>query len=134
MQPVEEFRFFLTAHGLCLQCHSEGQKKALLTDLKSHGIEKLLADTPGADVYFNVYTNDSTTGWFLSEHQRLGLLFPSESAKFYFKERVGLHNEHFMNMGRGYENQLHFNEKFLAAVPGRSLVTTTYAGRAQDGQ
>src|SRR3990167_5493141 len=105
---IDETRLIFTKYGLCIQFQTLEKKEAFLTDMREKGIN-FFTDETGNHTCVIAYSEEMPVGWFLSEHQRLGLVFPSEKLKFFFKEKLGLASDCMMDMGPGYETQLHFN-------------------------
>ena len=118
----EQIQFILTASGLCLQFQTTAKKNIFLADMHQHHIDIFTTET-GPLCYIKKYSKSNPTGQFVSHEQRVALIFESEKQKFLFKEIAGLQSEHFMDMGPGYDNQLHFNVDFLPNIEGASLTT-----------
>ncbi len=120
---IENIRILITKHGLCLQFESAERKKQFISDMKAEGID-IFTEEPGTHCYIRHHSPENPVGEFLSEHHRVSLAFPSEQLKFFFKERIGLQSDCFMDMGPGYEAQIHFNAKVLPPIEGAAIMTT----------
>lgn len=118
---TEEAKLIFTKYGLCIQFQTLEKKNTFLTDMKEKGID-FFTEEPGNHAYVMAYSEDMPIGWFLSEHQRLGLVFPSERLKFLFKEKIGLRSDCMMDMGPGYETQLHFSTDVFPPIDGASII------------
>lgn len=96
-------------------------KTYFLSYMHSNNID-MFSDGEVKDLcYLKRYSHASPTGLFVSKEGRLGIVFLSEKQKFIFKEYLGLSSEHFMDMGPGYDAQLHFNERILPCIDKASL-------------
>ena len=74
--------------------------------------------------YVQKYPNEKQMGQFISEDNRIGLAFSSEKQKFDFKECLSLKSNAFMDMGPGYEKQMHFNDTLFPGIEGASMPVT----------
>jgi len=70
-----------------------------------------------------IYKPKHDQGFFISEHRRIGLLFKNPNEKYYFIQRTGISDESYMDLGPGYDKQIHFNEKIFPAMTGAKLTT-----------
>lgn len=120
---IETIQFIVTINGLCLQFHTLAFKKKFIETMKKKGIELFTTEDSEPLCYIKWYTKLSPTGQFVSHEGRIALIFESEKQKFLFKETTGLRDEHFMDLGLGYDNQLHFNTEFLPNSQGVSITT-----------
>ena len=111
----------MTRHGVCVQFKHINAKTKFLHDMKHQGID-IFTDEIGYDCYIKSYTNDGPVGYFLSDEQRVGLAFLSEKQKFSFKEYLNLESDAFMDMGPGYEAQMHFNHDAFPCVEGAEII------------
>jgi len=119
----EQITFIMVEQGLQLKFKTITEKSAFIKDMKEIGIEFF---TEGSDTACDVklYSEEQPYGVFLSKERRVGLNFPSEKHKFLFKERTGLDSRSFMDMGLGYDSQMHFHERALPARPGAFIIAT----------
>ena len=115
-------RLLVTQYGLCIQFQTLEAKKSFLDDMETNGIN-IFTHEEGKHCYVKKYTEENHFGQFVSQENRIALVFGSEQMKFIFKERLGLTSDSFMDMGSGYESQMHFNHKRLSANEGSSITT-----------
>lgn len=115
----EKIIFNITARGVQLKFETIDLQNQFLSDMKDNGIDFFQKNSN--DCYIQTYTTVGTYGSFKSKEGRVGLIFPSEQQKFFFKERAGIRSECFMDMGPGYDAQMHFNERNLRPEPGSSM-------------
>lgn len=118
---TDEIKFVITQQGLCIQFENMMTKNEFMQDMLNHGIDMFIQNTEPF-CYVQSYPNKNQMGQFISKEQRLGLAFSTEKQKFHFKEYLGLSSECFMDMGPGYDAQMHFNEKFLPCLDGVSMI------------
>ena len=95
---------------------SVGAKEKFLTEMTNSHINMFIDEAAQPFCYIKPYYHSSPTGQFVSSERRLGLAFLSEKHKFIFKEIIGLSSEHFMDLGSGYDAQLHFNETLFPCI------------------
>ena len=117
----EKVEFHIGDNKLFLEFETPERKYHFLKDMEKKGVHFFNDEVDRARCYIKDYSDEFPEGLFLSEHQRVGLAFPSEKPKFFFKERIGLPSHCFMDMGRGYEAQMHFNARVLPFVEGASM-------------
>jgi hypothetical protein len=117
----EKVEFRIIDNTLSLEFDTPETKYHFLNDMKEKGVDFFNDEPNGSRCYIREYSDEAPVGFFKSEHQRAGLAFPSEKLKFFFKERIGLPSDCFMDMGRGYEAQMHFNHKVLPYYEGASM-------------
>lgn len=119
----EHIKFTITKEGLCIQFETLTAKEKFISAMKNHGID-MFTQTTGPSCHVERYPNKNQMGQFVSKEQRLGLVFSSEKQKFYFKEYIELKSDCFMDMGPGYDAQMHFNEQVLPCIEGASLIVS----------
>ncbi|MCH9756156.1 MAG: hypothetical protein K0U37_03050 [Gammaproteobacteria bacterium] len=119
---AEHIRLLVTEHGLCIQFQNLETKHAFLEVMKNEEIG-MFTDEEGPHCYIKKYTEQQHAGQFVSPENRLALSFPSEEAKFSFKESLGLNSASFMDMGPGYDEQMHFNTEILPFREGAAMIT-----------
>lgn len=111
----------ITNKQLQLQFEDPAQQAQFVQDMVRLGLN-FFTKKPMNQCVASNYSDETPYGFFVSEHGRVGLNFPSEQQKFQFKEYIGLDSECFMDMGRGYESQMHFNERKLPFAEGAEIV------------
>lgn len=119
---MSQIQFVVDNDDLCLCFEDKKNQQSMLARFAELGIE-LVRHSEGTRCFLKPYTPRSDWGFFVSAEGRLGLLFPSEKLKFMFKESVGLKSDCFMDMGPGYDTQLHFNADKLRFINGATLTT-----------
>lgn len=122
MSPT--IKIFVTIDGLYLQFASRNTQNLFLKQMQENGIDIIINENSEVTSYFKNYQHTSPTGQFISQQNLIGLAFHSEKHKFIFIETIGLKAKHFMDLGPGYESQLHFNPDYLSNIPGESLAIT----------
>lgn len=115
----EEIIFTTNDKGIQLQFESIDKQNQFLNDMKCEGI--VFFEQKNGGCYIKPYTGEGTYGFFKSKEGRVGLLFESEKQKFRFIERAGIADDCYMDMGPGYDTQMHFNERNLLPEPGHSM-------------
>ncbi len=115
-------RIIVTQYGLCIQFQTLEAKNVFLSDMKKNGINMFTHEV-GTHCYVQKFTDKDPCGQFISQENRVAMVFLSEKAKFIFKERLNLASDSFMDLGPGYDAQMHFNPKILPFVEGASIVT-----------
>ncbi len=115
-------RFLAEKDNLYLECETSEVAMYVTHALKAEGIE-LFSALKGALCTFKHFSRTSHEGYFISQEGRIGLSFRSEKHKFFFVNLVQLRGESFMDMGPGYEAQLHFNTNVLALSKPVSVQT-----------
>ena len=119
---MHQIKFLVDKKQLCIEFSDEIKQKTTLASLEKQGVY-LLQDAQGLRNYFIPYIKDKDCGFFISEQGRMGLLFPSEESKFFFINQLGLPSESYLDMGPGYDNQLHFNTDVFCYVDQQFLMT-----------
>lgn len=119
---IHTIQFIFTKNGLCLQFQTLVIKDKFIKLMKTNGIN-LFTEEDELRCSINWYTKLSPTGQFVSHEGRVALIFNSEEQKFFFKETSGLRSEHFMDLGPGYDTQLHFNTNFILNREGEGITT-----------
>lgn len=114
----------VTEQGLRVQFQSTEKRDQFIDDMNEHGIDFFVKGSGNNVCDVSHYSLQHPFGLFFSEHRRVALQFSSDEQKFFFKERIGLESDCFMDMGPRHETQLHFNEKRLPPVPGSSITAT----------
>jgi len=117
---MESIRLIVMAQGLCLQFRNLEEKDKFIDDMEHRGIDFFL-NAEDRLCYIKHYSKTQSTGVFVSKEGRLGLVFASSEDKFFFKERIALASDCILDLGRGYEAQLHFNEAKLPCQINASL-------------
>jgi hypothetical protein len=109
----ERIKFTITKQGLQLKFEDADKKDAFIKDMQAHDIALIGGDS------------DNTCNFspFLSAEGRFCLNFLTTEQKFFFKERTGLKDEQFMDMGVRYETQMHFNHLYLPCMLGATMET-----------
>lgn len=120
---TEDFLLIFNEHGLCLQFRSREQKQSFFADMQRHVMGALFSKEGGDYTYIVKSTDGINSGWYISTHGRLAIKFADAKTQFIFKDRIGLVGDKIMNLGSGFESQIHFNEKYFAPVLGRTLET-----------
>lgn len=123
---TEYVTFIITEQALRLKFEDADKKAKFIAEMSAHGIDFTGKDSDDA-CDFSPYSVERPCGFFLSKDGRVALNFTSEEQKFFFKERTGLKDEQFMDMGAGHETQMHFNHLYLPCAPGATLVTVREA-------
>lgn len=119
----ETVKLLITVDGLALEFASLERKQLFLEQMLENGIDIFLESSVSPTCYFKNYQQNNPVGYFISTQLLVSLAFHTEQHKYIFKEAIGLHGQHFMDLGPGYEAQLHFNPEYLASVVGDSLTT-----------
>ncbi len=119
---VVSTKLVVTQNGLCIQFQTLQAKNVFLNEMEQNGIN-IFTHEAGNHCYIQQYTEKNRCGQFISQEHRIGLVFLSEKAKFFFKEKLNLASESFMDMGPGYDAQMHFNPQILPFKEGASIVT-----------
>lgn len=115
----EKIIFTTNENGIQLKFESIDKQNQFLDDMKREGI--VFFEQKNGDCYIKPYQGDGTYGFFKSQQGRVGLLFESEKQKFRFIERAGIAEDCYMDMGAGYDTQIHFNERNLLPESGHSM-------------
>lgn len=108
----EKIRLVMTELGLCVQFMTVSVKHDFITAMNQHGLD-MFKNEMGYLCSIKPYTEDYLFGYFLSRENRVGIVFPSEKLKYFFKEYIHLKGDAFMDMGPGYEAQMHLNPDLL---------------------
>lgn len=119
IKMFEKIIFTTNENGIQLKFENIDKQNQFLDDMKNEGI--VFFEQKNGDCYIKPYEGDGTYGFFKSKQGRVGLLFESEEHKFRFIERAGIADDCYMDMGAGYDTQMHFNEKSLLPEPGHSM-------------
>ena len=126
----EEIKFVITKQGLQLQFQTVATMRSFIKDMKELEID-FFNKGSGTSCDIKAYSEKNPYGFFLSREGRVGLSFPSEKHKFLFIERVGLDSTCFMDMGPGYDDQIHFNENKLPCALKASIIAVREIEEAQ---
>ena len=121
---MHQVKFLVDKNQLHLLFDTEENLTTCLAALQDKGID-LLTASEGSKSILKAYNQGDLCGWFLSPEGRIGLLFPSEHAKFFFIETLGIPSESYMDMGPGFSKQLHFNAGVFPFIDQKSFTITT---------
>ncbi len=108
---TEKARLIITHVGLAVQFMSIADKSNFIKAMEQQGLY-LFKNELGYICSIKSYTSEYPFGFFLSHENRAAILFPSEQLKYFFKEYIHLESKAFMDMGPGYEAQMHLNSDF----------------------
>ena len=121
---TEPITIILTKDTLRITFKNHEEMAQFIRDMSEAGLDSYFIQSKDNDYCdLVIYKPKHEQGFFISEHRRIGLLFKNNSEKFYFIQRTGIADECFMDLGPGYDKQIHFNEKIFPAMTGAKLIT-----------